>query len=119
MITPVAFDTIDYHTYTIFAIINAIIVPSVYFFFPETAYRSLEEMDTIFQKVSGFKGAFDVVEQARIEPRRYGKNGELLITIEEADEKATTEHGSSEDGTGRARNTGVLASPDEENQRAQ
>lgn len=88
MITPVAFESIDYHTYTIFAIINAIIVPSVYFFFPETAYRSLEEMDIIFQKVRGWKAAFTVVHQARIEPRRYGKNGELLISYDEvADEK--------------------------------
>ncbi|KAG6120844.1 hypothetical protein E4U13_005863 [Claviceps humidiphila] len=94
MITPVAFTNIGHHTYTIFAIINAIIVPSVYFFFPETAYRSLEEMDTIFQKVHGWKGAFEVVHQARIEPRRYGKNGELLIAADEADEKGNTEHGS-------------------------
>ncbi|KAG6060673.1 hypothetical protein E4U17_003702 [Claviceps sp. LM77 group G4] len=94
MITPVAFTNIGHHTYTIFAIINAVIVPSVYFFFPETAYRSLEEMDTIFQKVHGWKGAFQVVHQARIEPRRYGKNGELLIVADEADEKGNTEHGS-------------------------
>lgn len=44
MITPVAFSTIGYQTYIIFAVINAFIVPCVYFFYPETAYRSLEEM---------------------------------------------------------------------------
>jgi hypothetical protein len=87
MITPVAFESIDYHTYTIFAIINAIIVPSVYFFYPETAYRSLEEMDMIFQKVKGWKGAFTVVHQARVEPRHYGKNGELLISREDSTEE--------------------------------
>ncbi|KAK8066730.1 hypothetical protein PG997_013477 [Apiospora hydei] len=48
MITPVAFNTIGYQTYIIFAVINAFMVPSVYFFYPETAYRSLEEMDAIF-----------------------------------------------------------------------
>jgi hypothetical protein len=66
-------------------------VPSVYFFFPETAYRSLEEMDSIFQKVHGWKGAFQVVHQARVEPRRYGKNGELLITLNGAKEKGNAE----------------------------
>jgi MFS family permease len=86
MITPVAFENIEHHTYTIFAIINAIMVPSVYFFFPETAYRSLEEMDTIFHKVSGPKAYFDVVPVAFKEPRRYGKNGELLIDYKETDE---------------------------------
>ena len=52
MITPVAFDSIGYKTYIIFAVINAFIFPVVYFFYPETAYRSLEEMDTIFHKTS-------------------------------------------------------------------
>ena len=83
MITPVAFTNIRHHTYTVFAIINAAIVPSVYFFFPETAYRSLEEMDSIFQKVHGWASAFDVVHQAQIDPRRYGKNGELLVVLVE------------------------------------
>lgn len=49
MVTPVAFAHIKYNTYTVFAVINAFMVPCVYFFFPETAYRSLEEMGTYFQ----------------------------------------------------------------------
>ncbi|KAG5917245.1 hypothetical protein E4U61_002891 [Claviceps capensis] len=119
MITPVAFTNIGHHTYTIFAIINAVIVPSVYFFFPETAYRSLEEMDTIFQKVHGWKGAFQVVHQARIEPRRYGKNGELLIAADEADEKGNTEHGSgtSSEEDSPSSGHGIFLSNDEETQR--
>lgn len=58
--------------------INAFMVPSVYFFYPETAYRSLEEMDEIFQECHGFKGAFDVVKIAKEKPRRFGKDGNLL-----------------------------------------
>lgn len=50
MITPVSFSSIGYKTYIIFAVINAFIFPVVYFFYPETAYRSLEEIDTIFRK---------------------------------------------------------------------
>lgn len=87
MITPVSFASIGYKTYIIFAVINGFMFPSVYFFYPETAYRSLEEMDTIFHKVSGWRGVFTVVQVAREEPRRYGKNGELLIDYE-----ATEEH---------------------------
>lgn len=100
MITPVAFENIKHHTYTIFAIINAIMVPSVYFFFPETAYRSLEEMDNIFGKVHGWKGAFDIVKVAREEPRRYGKNGELLIAIEDAEKTAAAGGGLHHDNHG-------------------
>ncbi|KAG5989266.1 hypothetical protein E4U52_005770 [Claviceps spartinae] len=119
MITPVAFTNIGHHTYTIFAIINAIIVPSVYFFFPETAYRSLEEMDTIFQKVHGWKGAFEVVHQARIEPRRYGKNGELLMAADEADEKGNAELGSgtSSEEDSPSSGHGIFRCNDEETQR--
>lgn len=42
-------------------------------------------MDEIFQEVSGFKGAFDVVKVAREKPRRFGKNGELLINYEDTE----------------------------------
>lgn len=47
MITPPAFANIGYRTYIIFAVINAFMVPCVYFFYPETAYRSLEEVRSL------------------------------------------------------------------------
>ena len=85
MVTPPAFSAIKNHTYTVFAAINAFMVPCVYFFYPETAYRSLEEMDEIFQDVHGLRGALDVVKVSLTKPRRFGKNGELLIKYEETD----------------------------------
>ena len=68
---------------------NAFIIPVVYFFYPETAYRSLEEIDTIFRKT---KGWLDAVATARNEPLRYGKNGELLIDYEQTEEHAVRSH---------------------------
>lgn len=50
MITPVCFNSIGSYTYTIFAVINALIIPCVYFLYPETKGRSLEEMDYIFEQ---------------------------------------------------------------------
>lgn len=85
-VTPVAFANIGYKTYIIFAVINAFMVPSVYFFYPETAYRSLEEMDEIFHDTHGLKGVFDVVRVAAEKPLRYGKNGELLIDYAQTEE---------------------------------
>lgn len=53
---------------------NAFIFPTVYLFFPETRYRSLEEMDDIFKKSSNI---FNVVHHSIKEPHRYDKNGQL------------------------------------------
>lgn len=119
MVTPPAFANIGYQTYIIFAVINAFMVPCVYFFYPETAYRSLEEvrrpqyhlpyrlcaeltisqMDEIFQECHGLRGAFDVVKIAREKPRRYDKHGNLLINYDDT-EYAHRRHSSAGAGTG-------------------
>lgn len=83
MVTPVAFSTIGYKTYIVFAVINAFMVPCVYFFFPETAYRSLEEMDEIFHKTTN---AFDVIQIAYDMPHRYDHRGNPLIDYEDTEE---------------------------------
>ncbi|CAE6421350.1 unnamed protein product [Rhizoctonia solani] len=46
--TPVAISTIEFRTYIIFGVINAVFVPIVYFSFPETKGLSLEEIDELF-----------------------------------------------------------------------
>ena len=46
----------------------------MYFFFPETRYRSLEEMDDIFKKS---KNVFDSAPLSLKEPYRYDKHGQL------------------------------------------
>ena len=48
MITPPAFANLGYQTYIIFAVLNAAILPCVWFFFQEPKGRSLEELDVIF-----------------------------------------------------------------------
>ncbi|MCJ1288134.1 hypothetical protein MMC26_007489 [Xylographa opegraphella] len=82
MITPVSFSSIKYKTYIVFAVINAVIVPVVYFFYPETAYRSLEEMDSIFRNTTGW---FDVVKCAKEEPHWHDKNGAPIFNPEDTD----------------------------------
>ncbi|PYH46752.1 sugar porter family MFS transporter [Aspergillus saccharolyticus JOP 1030-1] len=85
MVTPVAFDNIGYQTYIIFAVINAFIFPVVLVFYPETACRSLEEMDRIFRKT---KSVFQVVKVANEEPHMYGRRGELLRTLDDEEDEA-------------------------------
>jgi MFS family permease len=62
-VTPVGFSTIHYRYYIVFACINAAIVPCIYFFFPETAGLSLEQIDEIFY---ASKGVLDSVRIARV-----------------------------------------------------
>ncbi len=38
-------------TFLFFAIVNLCFIPNIYFFYPETKKRSLEEIDLIFAKV--------------------------------------------------------------------
>ena len=47
-VTPIGLNAIDYRYFIIFAVFNAVIGFAVYFCFPETKGRSLEEIDEIF-----------------------------------------------------------------------
>jgi hypothetical protein len=50
MITPVAITTIGYRYYIVYAIVAGTIPPLVYFFYPETMNRNLEQLDLIFKE---------------------------------------------------------------------
>ncbi|EME85191.1 uncharacterized protein MYCFIDRAFT_196019 [Pseudocercospora fijiensis CIRAD86] len=47
-ITPVSISSIGYKTYIYFAIFNALFLPLIYFFYPETRNLSLEQIDRLF-----------------------------------------------------------------------
>ncbi|KAK9774539.1 putative General substrate transporter [Seiridium cardinale] len=49
MVTPVAINTIGWQYYIVFAVISACIPVSVFFLFPETMGRNLEEIDLMFK----------------------------------------------------------------------
>ncbi|KAK5119974.1 hypothetical protein LTR85_007050 [Meristemomyces frigidus] len=50
MFTPPFVSASPYGCYLFFAVMNALFIPIIYFFYPETAGRSLEEIDLIFAK---------------------------------------------------------------------
>lgn len=62
-VTPTGFETLGYKYYIIFACINAVIVPMVYFLFPETKGLSLEQIDHIFAESRGFLESVKVAKQ--------------------------------------------------------
>lgn len=49
MITPVAINNISWRYYIIYAAIAACVLVSVYFFFPGTMGRNLEEIGPVFK----------------------------------------------------------------------
>lgn len=66
-VTPVGFNTITYRYYIVYAATNAFIIPVVYFCFPETNGRTLEEIDHIFAQS---KTILDPPRIARVLPKR-------------------------------------------------
>ncbi|KAL6709898.1 hypothetical protein ACN47E_000683 [Coniothyrium glycines] len=77
MITPPAFENLQYNTYTMFAVFNAAIIPCVYFFFPEPKGRSLEELDVIFASAHFEK--ISPVRQAKKMPKLEGRELDVQI----------------------------------------
>jgi MFS family permease len=73
-VTPIAFNSMGQKYFFIFAAFNASIVPIVYYLFPETSGRELEEIDEIFTISSG---VLDVVKRAKELPKR--QPNELLM----------------------------------------
>ena len=49
-ITPISIENIGWKTYIIFAVLNALWVPLIYLFFPETKGLELEDVDLLFAK---------------------------------------------------------------------
>jgi MFS family permease len=66
MITPVAINTIGWRYYVVFAVIGACIPVSVYFLFPETMGRNLEEIDLMFKESPSVLGTVGFAKQRRI-----------------------------------------------------
>ncbi|KAJ5826736.1 hypothetical protein N7447_003499 [Penicillium robsamsonii] len=71
MIAPVAFNSIGIYTYVIFAVMNGLMLFVVYFLYPETANRSLEEIDEIFENSNPWT-PWDVVSIAHGLPIMHG-----------------------------------------------
>ncbi|KAI1080278.1 general substrate transporter [Whalleya microplaca] len=106
MITPVLLSgtgTMGWGTYLFFAILNAMFFPVIYFLYPETAGRTLEEIDVIF--VKGFAENISYVHAAKQLPRlsdhevqekarEYGYNlsdEEARVSLEEKGGSSTSD----------------------------
>jgi sugar porter (SP) family MFS transporter len=78
MATPVMITNIKWGTYLFFAVINFCFIPIIYFLYPETKKRSLEEIDIIFakaytEKISYVKASFDLPYLTDREVEQYAQ----------------------------------------------
>jgi len=55
MTTPVGNEQIGPYLYAVYAVINFLMIPTIYFLYPETSGRTLEEMDEIFENCNPWK----------------------------------------------------------------
>ncbi|KAI1505769.1 general substrate transporter [Biscogniauxia marginata] len=92
MITPVLVantGTSGWGTYLFFAILNAMFFPLIYFFYPETAGRTLEEIDVIFAKghaenISYVLAAKELPRLTETEVQEKAREYGFSVTDEEA-----------------------------------
>jgi len=106
MITPVMIASIRWGTYLFFAAWNAIFIPVIWFFYPETSGRSLEAIDLIFakgyrEKISYVRAAKELPylsdEELEAKAAEYGilnNNEKREERIAEHDPPASAEYGS-------------------------
>ncbi|KAK3897240.1 sugar transporter STL1 [Staphylotrichum tortipilum] len=83
MVTPIMVSNIKWGTYLFFAVVNALFVPFIYLYYPETARRSLEEIDIIFAKgfvenMSYVKAAKELPQLQPTEIEQYARQYGLL-----------------------------------------
>ena len=83
LLNPVMFNRIGENTLHVFGVINFLSIPLVWAFYPETANRTLEEMDYLFMSKSpfvwdeeeNFRRMKEEAERARIEGKTAGGPG--------------------------------------------
>ncbi|KAI5918990.1 general substrate transporter [Camillea tinctor] len=57
-ITPISFANIGWRTFVVFAVLNAVFIPMVYFFYPETKGLELEDIPLLFERGGITGGVF-------------------------------------------------------------
>lgn len=108
MITPIMISNIGWGTYLFFAAVNFCFLPVIYFFYPETRRRSLEEIDLIFAKgytenISYVKAAKELPYLSDREIEQMARNYGFVGADEEFKTGETPEDSNSNAGSGSER----------------
>lgn len=84
--TPPAIDNISWRVFIIFAILNALWVPLVYVFFPETKGLELEDIDHIFEKGGITGGVWGARKRGGVTVERNRTRKDLEVLENEKDQ---------------------------------
>ncbi|KAL2110432.1 hypothetical protein VUR80DRAFT_1192 [Thermomyces stellatus] len=89
-ITPISFANIGWRTFIIFSVLNAVFIPMVYFFYPETKGLELEDLPLLFER-GGITGGVWSTRGKTVIPGQHAREARL-------DEKQLEEHVEQEGG---------------------
>lgn len=78
-ITPIGIETVSWKFYIIWIVFNASFGPVVYFFYPETAGRRLEDMDRLYRENHIIWAFKDKDAFFRKRPQKYIENDQKEI----------------------------------------
>ncbi|KAL2824271.1 general substrate transporter [Aspergillus cavernicola] len=81
-ITPLAFDNIGWRTFIIFAVLNAVFIPMVYFFYPETKGLELEDIPLLFAKGGFTGGVFSSQGGRTVMPGQHAQQTDVNRKVE-------------------------------------
>ncbi|KAL4891990.1 general substrate transporter [Aspergillus ambiguus] len=82
-ITPIGIQNLGWRFYIIWVVLNAAMVPVIYAFYPETAGRSLEDMDDYYRGNPPLLVCFDKEAISRKRPEKYKARDEHVLRAKE------------------------------------
>ncbi|GLA08972.1 hypothetical protein AnigIFM60653_010776 [Aspergillus niger] len=91
-ITPIGIQNLGWRFYMIWIVLNAAMVPVIYVFYPETAGRTLEDMDEYYRGNPPLFVCFDREAISRKRPERYQVRDEHVIRAKEGDVIELAQH---------------------------
>ena len=87
-ITPIGIQNLKWRFYVIWIVLNAAMVPAVYLFYPETAGRTLEDMDDYYRGNPPLLACLDKEGISSKRPQRYSVRDEHSVLAKERGETA-------------------------------
>jgi hypothetical protein len=82
-VTPIGIQNLGWRFYIIWIVLNAVIIPTVYLFYPETAGRSLEDMDEYFRTNPPVLVFRDKEVTSSKRPEKYKAKDEHIIQMKQ------------------------------------